>query len=262
MHPSEYENMRECEDSHWWYVGLHELTVATIRNCLRGISEPAIADIGCGTGGLLARFQGQYSGTVGIEISQEAFEQIESRNLRNLVRGDVTRIPFPDESFDAVTSNDVLGILKNDRLRTAWNELTRIVRPGGWLMLNLPAYRFLFSAHDLHVGNQTRFTASEVVDQLRRSGMEIESVSYRVVVPFPAIAAIRISKRMLGIGSKYGSSDLKMPMPLANRILTAVMRFENAFLTRGFRFPFGLSVSVLARKPGSAESSPSRMTSR
>jgi len=254
MHPSEYENMRECEDSHWWYVGLHELTVATIQDCLRGISEPAIADIGCGTGGLLARFQGQYSGTVGIEISKEAFEQIESRNLRNLVRGDVTRIPFPDESFDAVTSNDVLGILKNDRLRNAWIELTRIVRPGGWLMLNLPAYRFLISAHDLHVGNQTRFTASEVVDQLRLNGMEIESVSYRVIAPFPAIAALRLSKRALGFASKSGASDLKMPMRMANRFLAAVLRCENALLKRKFRFPFGLSVIVLARKPVSGES--------
>lgn len=256
MHPSEYQNMRECEDSHWWYVGLHELTVSTIQKCLLSVSEPAIADVGCGTGGLLARFQRLYSGSVGIEISQKAFEQIGSRNLRNLVRGDVTRIPFPDESFDAVTSNDVLGILGEDGLRTAWHELTRIVRPGGWLMLNLPAYRFLLSAHDLHVGNQTRFTATEVVDHLRRNGMEIESVSYRVIVPFPVIAAIRISKRALGFASKAGSSDLKMPMGLANIILTNLLRCENALLTRRFRFPFGLSVSVLARKPESAKSGP------
>lgn len=248
MHASEYRVMRQCEDRHWWYVGLHELVTRTLRTHRCGQSG-RILDAGCGTGGWLASCRDVFPASIGLEYSPCAFQELESRGLGNLVRGDIRRIPFADRHFDGVTSCDVLCSLVGDDVETGFDELVRVVRPGGVLLLNLPAFRWLYSGHDAHVGNTIRFTRNEVTAGLRRRGMRIEYAGYRMSFLFPIAVTLRLFRRLIRQPENATASDVRMPHPLVNGTLVNILRFENALIRRGWRMPFGLSVFVLAIKP-------------
>lgn len=237
--------MRQCEDRHWWYVGLHELASATLRDTRCGL----MLDAGCGTGGWMHKSRGEFPCTVGLEYSAFAFQELESRGLSDLVRGDIRHMPFPDQGFDCVTSFDVLGILGSEGSEPGFDELVRVVRPGGRLLLNLPAFGWLRSEHDARVGNTARFTRGEVIERLRHRGMKIDYAGYRMTFLFPVAATMRLIKRLFRPPENATASDLRMPHPVVNAVLLRVVRLENALIRRGWRMPIGLSVYVLASKP-------------
>jgi SAM-dependent methyltransferase len=241
--------MRQCEDRHWWYVGLHELATSTLTEQLRVRPDGQVLDAGCGTGGWMAKCRDSAEQTIGLEYSPDAFRELESRGLPHLVRGDLRRMPFHDKVFDFVASFDVLGILHDAEAESAFDELVRLVRPGGRLMLNLPAFQWLRSDHDAFVGNRKRFTTREVSDALRRRGMQVECATYRMTFLFPIAAAVRVLKRSIRTAQAPAASDVRMPPVPINALLTSILRVENALIRRGWRLPFGLSVCVVAAMP-------------
>lgn len=254
MLDSEYRVMRQSEDRHWWYVGLHELATATLLKCRCGRAGP-ILDAGCGTGGWLNKCQDAFPETIGLEYSVLAFEELRLRGLGNLVRGDISRMPFADDGFHCVASFDVLGILGKEGAESGFDELVRVVRPGGFLLLNLPAFAWLRSDHDLRVGNQTRFTRGEVAESLRDRGMHIEYAGYRMTFLFPVAMVVRLLKKLIRRTENGTESEVRMPPPLLNHLLVNVIRFENRLIRRGWRMPFGLSVFVIAAKSTSTPDS-------
>ena len=178
MDNREYQRMRQYEDEYWWYHGLRSLTVAMIaRYCVR--PRPLLLDAGCGTGGQLAWLCKHlpYVVLAGIDLVPEAVESTQQRGFRNLARASVMRLPFPDDAFDIVTSMDVLYIQGVDDI-AALREMRRIVRPGGLLLLNLPAFEFLRGAHDVAIRTRHRYRRSEVRALLAETGYHIELLSY------------------------------------------------------------------------------------
>jgi SAM-dependent methyltransferase len=247
MHASEYGVMRECEDAHWWYVALHELGIDTTRICLTGKVDAKLLDAGCGTGGFLEKVLETAPEMIGMEPSGFAFDELKSRKLERLVRGDLLRSPFASDSFDIVSSHDVIGLFAGETLEMAVHELCRMVRPDGYLILNLPAWQALLSDHDRFVGNKTRFTANQARKLLEAEGMKIEWHTYRMFLLFPAAVASRLIDR-LKQRQEVTESDVIMPGPMINTILKSIMRLENAMIRIGIRLPWGLSLFIVARK--------------
>lgn len=249
--------MYRLEDDFWWYRGMrHHLLMALSRQWdWRGRPFPRILDAGCGTGGLLQRLIGGLDGRLGtydaygLDISNAALDFCRQRGLaERIVLGSITAMPFPSHHFDIVVSFDVLCDVID--VQTGFDEMARVLRPGGLAVVNLPAYQWLYSEHDRAVNNRQRFDKRTIVQHVARAGMRIERISYVNALLFAPAALVRLFKRGRISHKAAGlRSDLAPFPPLVNGLLTQVMRVEAELLRlTGLSLPFGLSILTLARR--------------
>ncbi|MDB6116817.1 MAG: Methyltransferase type 11 [Verrucomicrobiaceae bacterium] len=245
MHLAEYDTMRQVEDRHWWYGIVRGLALKALTK--RCGPKAAVLDAGCGTGGMLEVVRQARPGWAlhGVDLEPEAVAHCRARGLINVSRETVSRLPYEDGSFDAVLSLDVLYHAAVDQER-ALNEMARVLRPGGELVLNLPAFDSLRGAHDVAVCGARRYRACHVRELLETHKMSIEMIHYWNAWLFlPLLLRRRWSRE--GKASSVHSSDLAMPSSLINGALSLMGRAE-ACLCRGLRIPFGTSVFAVARK--------------
>jgi len=249
MEQHEYETMYQVEGRYWWYVGLHRLVLKVLAQHVSADRPAKILDAGCGTGGFLQRLDERPGHTVGIDFSSEAVNWCRVRGFFHLAQASICEIPFQSDAFDAITSLDVAYCLEPDDAFASFGEMYRVLRPGGVLILNLPAYNFLRSTHDIAIHTRHRFRLSELRSMLEKNGFTIVLGTYRNTVLFPAAAAVRILKRLLPNRDADIRSDVQpLPGPI-NSALTSILAAENALIQHGFRLPFGLSVFCVAQKP-------------
>ncbi len=247
MEQIEYEIMAAVEDAHWWYRGMRAISAAWLDLAYPQRRDLRILDTGCGTGGN-GEFLQRYGAVSGLDLAALALQFGQRRLPGKLTRGSVVTLPFVDAAFDLVTSFDVLyhrGVINE---RAALAETARVLRPDGRFLMRLPAYRWLASKHDRSVHGRHRYTAREVRTLVTEAGLEVERVSYINTLLFPLPLLLRLSERVLP-QREQAESELALPGPIVNTTLQAVMNMEAAWLRDGGRFPYGLSVLVLARKP-------------
>ena len=246
MQSTEFAAMRHHEDTYWWYRGIRELAATAVRRYSKGMNC-ALLDAGCGTGGQLSHLLGEdrIVRAVGLDFSMEAVRMAAQRGLGGLLRGSTTTLPFPDETFDVVTSIDVLYIRGIDD-RMAMSEMHRVLKLGGLIVLNLPAFEILRGRHDAAVHTRHRYRKSEVGGLLREHGFEVLKLSYWNMTLFPVMIAKRTMERLALKGAPPSSDMSDLPGPV-NQILTALMRVENRLLL-ATGMPFGGSVFAVGRR--------------
>ncbi len=241
--------MYEAEDQFWWYLGLRRVLASMLHS--RAALEEAqggFLDAGCGTGGnLFHLFRLVKPLTIGLDRSVEALGYAKQRGLERLLCADVGALPFRAESLGAIASVDVLFHAAVTDDTGALREAYRVLKRGGVLYLNLPAFQFLYSEHDRAVHTRHRYTRGKLVMQLRQVGFRVEKATYWNTFLFPVALVVRMMKKFGG-SSGQADSDVKRPYPvLLNRILAGILGFE-ARMLRWMNFPIGLSVLVVARK--------------
>ena len=268
MEPEQYALMARVERDHWWYTGMRRLAAALLERELAAASgadgpgnggpaagrngsatgrdsrEGRVLDAGCGTGGTTAWLR-RYGAVVGVDVAAEAVPFWHQRRLRCMVRGSVEALPVPTASFDVLTCFDVLYHHQVPDEAAALREFWRVLRPGGLLLLRVPAYNWLQGAHDAAVHTRRRFTRREVVAAVRAAGFEVAADTYGNWLLFPLAMAKRLGERWLG-GSQ---TEMALPPPALNALFRATLGLE-ARLAPRWPLPWGLSVLVVARKPG------------
>ncbi|MGD9895213.1 MAG: class I SAM-dependent methyltransferase, partial [Dehalococcoidia bacterium] len=168
-----------------------------------------------------------------------------------LARASVESLPFADDAFDLVLSNDVLCHLGVANDRVAMREVTRVLRPGGVLFLQLPAYQWLRSHRDEAVHTGHRYTATEVRQLVTAGGLRVRRVTYANSLLLPAAAAWRAVNRFFPIGVSSERSDVRPVAEPVNRLMRAALGLEAPILARR-NLPFGLSVIAVAQRPADA----------
>jgi SAM-dependent methyltransferase len=239
----EYERMYDAEDRQWWYAGMRAISLALLRPQLSPGAR--ILDAGCGTGRNLEEFA-VWARPSGVDLSEEALRFCRRRGVP-AARGRVQALPFPQDAFDAVTSFDVLyhRWIEDDAAAVA--ELVRVLRPGGVLLVRVPALKLLWGAHDAAVHSRHRYNSAEVRALLESQGLRVVKLSYANTLLFPVIALRRLLDRLTG---REGSDVGFLPAPL-EWAFGSLLRLEARVLPR-LSFPVGASVFALARKPGPA----------
>jgi SAM-dependent methyltransferase len=192
--------------------------------------------------------QGGYTNLTGIDISPEAIALCRERNLGDVRVMDAQQPDFPPASFDIITASDVLEHLPDaPRAVAAWRQL---LRPGGTMMVFVPAFMFLWSGHDEVNHHFHRYRAGELAALLRAAGFEIQREGYWNFFLFPPVALLRLARRLVAASAKKPPvGDIKpVPTPL-NSLLIFLLRLENRLMLAGLNFPWGISAMVIARKP-------------
>lgn len=251
--------MYRQEERHWWYRGMRRISAALLdryppdsRQCERpAVAELDILDAGCGSGGM-TRFLAGRGRVTGIDIAPDAVGLAKRRGLTRLVRGSVGRRPFRSSSFDIVTSFDVLNHLDVADDLAALGELHRVLRPGGVVLLRLPAYDWLRGAHNDAVHTRHRYTRHEVTEKLTASGFRVEHASYANALLLLPIAQVKrhaerhVPWRGQGAPDAHLADLWRPPGPL-NRLLTDLLALEAGAVSR-FALPCGLSVFAVGRR--------------
>lgn len=243
MERDEYTRIFELAAEHWWYEGLLHLVRSQVELLTNG-DRLQILDAGCGTGWLLRGLRPARA--FGVDASALALGYARHHSSR-LARARVGEIPFRDASFNVVVCLDVLYHLEVTDDRRALAEIRRVLRPGGSLLLNLPAFEGLRSRHDAAVHTRHRYRRAEVKAMLTDAGFSIGTLTYWNFVLFPLAAAMRLAGR-LSDSRSAPRSDLTALRPTLNRILRALLRAENRWLLAGHRLPWGLSVFAVAQR--------------
>lgn len=239
--------MFSVEDRHWWYVGVR-------REVERWLGDLApmpggkmrVLDAGCGTGGLLANLETP-AWRAGVEISSRGVRLARTRGRAALVQGTVCALPFADETFDAVVSIDVLCHAGVEE-RQAIEEAARVLRPGGWLLVQVPAFDWLRGEHDAAVWTKRRYRSGEIARLLAGAGLSVRRAGYRNSLLFLPAAIARLARRRRSRPREGARSDVRPVSRPVNAILSGILAVE-----RRLRFtpPFGLSVFCVAEKaPG------------
>jgi SAM-dependent methyltransferase len=237
MDASEYALMDAAEDRMWWYRALHARLLAS----LRGVAG-RVLDAGCGTGGLLARIAAERPelSLTGLEWDPAAASRAAEKSRAAIVRGGIAALPFATASFDAAVSADVLCHAAVDPA-PALTELFRVLRPGGQLVLNMPAFVWLLSAHDRRVHNVRRVTAGGVRAMLAGAGFAAITTRYWNGLLLPLMI---VQRKLLARGDSV--SDVAAYPPWIDGMFHAATEIERRSRVKLFA---GGSVLAIATRP-------------
>jgi len=242
--PVEYDLMDAAEQGMWWYRALHARVLDAVAEA-PGSGAPLL-DAGCGTGGFLARLRAARPDlpAIGVEYNPEAAARAAAKSGVPVAVGSVNDLPFPDGRFGVVISCDVLGHAAVDP-RRALGEMARVLRPGGLLVLNLPAFEWLRSAHDARVHNARRFTAGEASALLEAAGLARIRPRYWNSLLLPLMV---LHRKLVARAPDHGS-DVAPFSPWLDRTLHAATEAERKLARIGAGFPAGGSILATAIRP-------------
>ena len=199
-------------------------------------------DAGCGTGRNLVEF-GRLGAAEGVDLFSEAVEFCRRRGLTGVTQAPVEALPFDDGRFELILATDVIEHLDDD-LR-ALRELRRVAAADAHLVLTVPAYEWLWSAHDESMHHRRRYTAARLRAQARASGWEPAVETYFYSAILPAVAAVRAARNLRRGGRPAEGSDLDFAPPIVNRGLELIASAEARLVRRGGRLPAGVSVAMV-----------------
>jgi SAM-dependent methyltransferase len=245
-----YGEYFEVEDRHWWFIGRRKILLQVLSDHLDGAAgRLEILDFGCGTGTMLEHL-GAFGDARGVDADPAAVEFCHRRGVEAVEHVPPGPLPHAGGSFDLVTALDVLEHIPDDRF--ALSELLRVLKPGGTLLVAVPAMPFLWGPQDEISHHERRYVLRQLRERLVSGGFTVDRLTFFNTLLFPPIAAIRVL-RPTRRGSDDVTSDFAMTSPdsLANRVLARVFSSEAALLRRT-DLPFGVSLLALAQKPTAA----------
>jgi SAM-dependent methyltransferase len=246
MEREQYAIMARREERHWWYAGMRRVALAVLADALAGRRDLRILDAGCGTGGTTVELR-RFGDVVGVDLAWEALEPARGRGLHRLARASIEQLPFLEATFDVATSFEVVYHLGVGSDTSALREMHRVLRPGGLLVLRVPAHDWLRGEHDRLVHTRHRYSRGEVLRKLGDAGFVVERLTWANSLLFPPAVAKRLLERPNDKDASTGEPDLWQPPRPINDVLEGLVALEALAIPRGVPLPFGLSVLAVAR---------------
>jgi SAM-dependent methyltransferase len=242
MNPEEYAQLFKLGQTHWWFVGTRDILCASLRGYAS--ANTRILDVGCGSGLMMSRMSNTGS-VFGVDSSEAALRHCKNIGLSGICRGDAETLPFKAETFDLIVAADLLEHCEDDQGVLA--EFNRITASGGTLLISVPAYRGLWSAHDIALHHVRRYSKQELMRKVETAGFGINRTSFFNTLLFAPVAVERLLFERPGrVRPKEGIKYYEN-LRLLNKILLTALRLEKWFLNFG-TLPFGLSILVIASK--------------
>jgi SAM-dependent methyltransferase len=241
--------MLELDDRHWWYRGRRRI----IRAELDRLSLPAgsrVLDAGCGSGRTLEEL-GRYGEVFGVELDPGAAAVARDRGCGEVLIGRLEELPWEDGYFDLITCLDVIEHTPDDR--ATLRELRRVCRPGGFLLVTVPAYQGLWSTHDVANHHYRRYSRARLRAAALDAGWRLRRMtSFNGLLLGPAAAVRLAERRRLRRPVSDHKPDLTLGPDWLNSVLEQPLRLEARWLSRGRTMPAGLSLLAVLENPATA----------
>lgn len=245
MQQHTYAIMDEVEGSHWWFVGRRAILDNFLSGIVKKLGSPnhelRILDVGCGTGANIEMLAA-YGEAEGVDVSDDALAFCRKKGL-NVQKGLAETLPYDDGAFDLTTALDVVEHLDDDI--AGLKEMFRVTRRGGYSLIFVPAFMWLWGVQDDISNHRIRYTKQQIVDRLRSAGYEIERATYANWTFFVPILAGRVLMKLTGVKPE---SENNINVSALNGIFGKLFGSERFWL-RNFNFPFGVSIVIVAKKP-------------
>jgi SAM-dependent methyltransferase len=236
-----------AEARHFWFHGFRAFVRPLVHRASRG--QPVrLLDCGCGTGANV-EWLGRFGRTYGFDLSETGVRFGHEAGRTRLARASVTAAPFASGAFDIVTSFDVLYALDDLEEKTALAEMFRLLKPGGYAIINVAALEVLRGDHSVLGHERRRYTRAQLRSSIVAAGFTIVRLTYTNAVLFLPLVLARTFQRWRGLRPEHDAHhELTVPVWPVNVLLTRLLVLESAWIRR-FDAPFGSSLLCLARKP-------------
>jgi len=244
-----FEFLYEMEQRHFWHIGRKEIILDVVKRNVPGLDEIRMLEIGCGNGSVLDYLKRDNINVEGCDLFLEGLKFCRQRTGEvPLYQIDVLAMPFKEE-YEVIGLFDVLEHIEDDG--KALSEINKALIPGGYLVLTVPAYQFLWSRHDEVSHHRRRYNKKDLVAKLERCGFSVNKVTYFMFFLYPVLAAMRLlgkvfRNEMQEKDEAMTSLEFKT-VPVINDIFLALLRLEK-YLIRNINLPFGASLIIMARK--------------
>jgi SAM-dependent methyltransferase len=237
-----FDRMAELDQLHWWFVARRRILAEVIRRVVKPPKRARLLEVGCGTGHNFAMLK-KFGRLDACELDYCA-RALATKRLRRKV--EEAKLPdlsmFERNSYDLVALLDVLEHVRGDV--ASLRAIHRRLKPGGAMVLTVPANPWMWSAHDAAHHHFRRYTKRQLAKVLRDAGFEVQLLSYFNTLLFPLIAAARIVGKIAG----REAADDSLPSGPVNAALDKIFGLEAGLLAR-VPMPFGVSLIAVARRP-------------
>ena len=238
-----FDRMAELDQLHWWFLARRRILQALIGRLVRPPKAARILEIGCGTGHnlqMLARF-----GRVDACELDPSARALATKRLGAKVRE--AKLPdlsmFKPGTYDLIALLDVLEHVEDDE--ASLRSIHGLLKPGGALLLTVPANAWMWSAHDVAHHHHRRYSKKHLAKIVRDAGFDVQLLSYFNALLFPLVAGARLAGKLAG----REAADDSLPSAPVNAVLNRIFGFEAALVGR-VPFPFGVSLVAVLRRPG------------
>ncbi|MFM9904675.1 MAG: class I SAM-dependent methyltransferase [Pyrinomonadaceae bacterium] len=258
MQQHTYAIMDEVEGSHWWFVGRRAILESFLKGIVTrlesrlqaansgdqptnvGTPNLRILDVGCGTGANIEMLSA-YGEAEGVDVSDDALEFCRRKGLK-VQKGLAETLPYENGSFDLTTALDVVEHLDDDI--AGLREMFRVTKHGGYSLIFVPAFMWLWGVQDDISNHRIRYTKSQIVDRLKTAGYTVERATYANWTFFAPILAGRTIMKITGIKPE---SENNITVSALNGFFGKLFGAERFWL-KNLNFPFGVSIVVVAKK--------------
>jgi SAM-dependent methyltransferase len=238
-----------ADRSHWWFRGKAALVATALART--GGASGFLADVGAGAGGVTAMLGWDADRVVVLEAGQALVHHARHGNGMPAVRAAVAPVPLASSSVDVVCLLDVIEHLQDPS--DALHEAARALRPGGRLVINVPAHAWLWSSADVHLGHHRRYDRKRLRRELRSAGFEPVLLSHVFAWLVPPVWIERKMKR----GGDAPALGLDRTSFLIDRTAMVLTTAERLLLGR-IALPVGTSLLCVARSSSSPRGTPPR----
>jgi SAM-dependent methyltransferase len=242
MERAVFDRMAELDQEHWWFLARRRILDQLIERVVRPPVQARVLEVGCGTGHNLPML-GRFGSVDACELDKSA-RTLASKRLGRKVKD--ARLPdlsmFERNGYDMVALLDVLEHVPDDI--GSLRAIHRRLKPGGALLLTVPANPWMWSAHDVAHHHFRRYTRAGLSRLFMQAGFEVQLLSYFNSLLFPPIAAARLLHKAAG----RDSADDALPGAKINGLLNTVFGLEAGLIGR-LPIPFGVSLAAVVRRP-------------
>jgi len=242
MERAVFDRMAELDQEHWWFLARRRILDNVITRVVRPPEKARVLEVGCGTGHNLSML-GRFGKVEACELDKCA-RALASKRLGKRVKD--AKLPdlsmFERNAFDMVALLDVLEHVPDDI--GSLRAIHRRLKPGGALLLTVPANPWMWSAHDAAHHHFRRYTKKQLEELFLRSGLEVQLLSYFNTLLYPLVATARIAGKI----TRKQSADDTLPSAPVNAVLNKIFGAEAALIGR-VPMPFGVSLVAVVRRP-------------
>lgn len=242
------------EDKHWWFATRTRAILALLdKYAGEGKNGRRVLDVGAGAGNMMHHLA-HYGDVVGLEYNPKPIPVAHERGF-DVRQGSATDMPFEDESFDLVALLDTVEHIADEK--AVFDETYRVARPGGHIIVTVPAFMWLWSHNDVINLHERRYTAGELRRKLQASGWQVRYCGYNNCLIFPLGAGMILLRKWLGKEPDMASPhfdeeayqvEMEPAPPWLNTLLEGIGKIEVALLKR-VELPVGTSIIAVAEKP-------------